>query len=222
MREDLSQLKKRFPKTAKEMEDSPGKKESPTGTLLVIFEDGLIPAKRQIKLPIPLLGLDTFTTIAFPFYDSDDFNRPVPLQISVNNQILGQTDLICELQAMAVKALKEQMLGMVTRQLIRATAKAVATKAAYDSGGTGLAIAAGVATWVTENADRRSWLTLPSSVQIARLDLDAGAYSLQCSLGGMGSQVTVDTEIENRKMTLVFITRAGQSFYHAQATYGRR
>jgi len=218
MREHLADLNKRFPDAAADVGKGPDKG-SPKGTLIVVFEDGLIPAKQQIKLPIPLLGLDTFTTIAFPFYDSDDFQSPVPLVISVNDRNLGRTELVCELQALAVKALKEQMLGIVTRQVIRATAKAVATKAAYDSVGTGAAIAAGILTWVTENADRRSWLTLPSNVQFARMQLDAGQLSLTMARGGMAPRAVVETEIKDGKITIVFLTLAGSTFYQTQATY---
>lgn len=218
MREDLDAFRERFAKTASLLEQEEQAKDN-TGTVIVLFEDGFVPPKRQIKIPIPLLGMNTFTTIAFPYYSHDDFPPLAPLLVSCEGRQLARTELVCELQAMAVKALKEQVLAMVTRQVVRATAKAAATKAAYDQMGTGAAVAAGILTFVTENADRRSWLTLPGNAQIARMQLDEGTHVLSFGRNGPLPPTTATVDVKKGSTSIVLLTLTGTTMYKKQMNF---
>jgi hypothetical protein len=44
------------------------------------------------------------------------------------------------------------------------------------------AVAVQVAAYATERADTRSWLTLPANIQLARLSLPPGSYTVKAEL----------------------------------------
>ncbi len=188
------------------------------GTLVVLYEDGFVPAKEQIKLPIPLFSANSFTTIAFPFYGGG-YQAAVPLVLSVDGRELGRTELVCHLQALAVRALKEKMVGMVIRQVLRATSRGVAAKMASDQGEEVGALFIGLIGFLMENADRRSWLTLPSNAQVGRFALDAGPRRLELAAGGGPSACQLDVEIQPGKVTVLVVARSGTTYHSVQATY---
>ena len=57
-------------------------------------------------------------------------------------------------------------------------------KTANDEGGGIALVAATLYNIVTEQADLRSWLTLPQNIQVARIPLQAGHHDLVLSLKG--------------------------------------
>lgn len=218
MREQYRQLERRFPDIAANgrgwsMPETSGAR------LVVIVEEELIPAKRQIRLPIPLPGLDTFTAVSIPYYARGDFETPDPLRVTIDGVGTLETELVCEPQALAVAALKERMPAIVARQVVRAVAKAAATKAAYDEMGTGAAVAAGIVAYITESADRRSWLSLPANVQIAVTGLNPGLHSVSLSDGVATINRKVDLELREGRTTLLLVTLIGSAMYQAHVTF---
>lgn len=150
--------------------------------------------------------------VAFPYY-SGGLRQPVPLTVKLDDTAVAETELICHFQPLAVKALKEEMLGMIVRQLVRATAKGAAAQLASDAvGGVG-GLAVGLVGAATEQADRRSWLSLPCHAQIARSTVSAGQYSLRFLHGDNWLGNPVDVRIEAGKSTVMMITRAGGRCY---------
>lgn len=121
MREDVAALKERF-------KLSPEKIYSENGELLVVYEDGFVPQKQEVKIPIPIPSVGLMA-IAFPIY-KEQWTPQIPLNISINSESLGATEPICDFRALAVKALKEQIPAIVVRQAVRAVAKGAASVAA--------------------------------------------------------------------------------------------
>jgi len=87
--------------------------------------------------------------------------------------------------AMARRALKDDMNGIMLRGFIRATAKAVAQYSlqhqAQQQNSLILSIAAlavSVGSVVTESADERTWRTLPARISIARGKLPPGTHTV--------------------------------------------
>lgn len=66
------------------------------------------------------------------------------------------------------------------------------------------AIAMQIFNVVSEQADRRSWLTLPQQAQIARSYVDAGQYNV-----GLDSRSTAEITIETGRTTLVWAIDTG-------------
>jgi hypothetical protein len=111
-------------------------------------------------------------------------------------QVTLNTELVHNVTALSDKALSERMAGITVKALARA-----ATKFAMAEGATrGAQQAAGkdAAPWVgllvglltkglavaSEEADKRSWQTLPDEIHLARVWVPPGRYQVQNRLGG--------------------------------------
>ena len=214
MREEFEELKRRFPAEKQRFIDESG---PGTGELLVLFEDGFVPQKQEVKIPIPVsrYGL---VTIAFPVY-KEKWSAQLPLQIIDNNEFIGNTDPICDIRALAVKALKEKTTVIATRQFIRAVSKAVMAGEARRMGGDLGTIAAMVWNFVSESADLRSWLTLPANAQILRTALPAGVHKFALQHPMSAGPTYVDVEIPPGGKTLLHVTRTGQQLYVSSTSF---
>jgi len=207
MAEDFVDLQARF--EVDRWEESP--EAADNGELLVLFEDGLAPQKQEVKVALPFreAGL---VTIAFPIY-KERWTPQVSLSVSSDKEHLGTTETICDIRALAVKALKEKAPIIATRQLIRALAKGVSNHAAKKQFGDLGIFGMNVLNYATENADLRSWLTLPSNAQILRVSLPAGLHRIVANHAGKG--IATDVEILPRGKTLLRVVRVGKHFYSA-------
>ncbi len=211
MAEDLVDLQTRFGNAPSE-----GKPEAGTdGELLLLFEDGLTPQKHEVKIALPFreAGL---VTIAFPIYN-DRWTPQLPLSVSTDDKLLGSTETICDIRALAVKALKEKAPIIATRQLIRALAKGASSHAAKKQFGDLGTFGMNVLNHVTENADLRSWLTLPANAQVLRVPLPAGQHRIVARLAQEG--LTTDVDILPRGRTLLRIVRIGDHFYSSSTSF---
>lgn len=154
------------------------------GAVVVLFEQGFVPARRGININIPTTDGGWFS-VAFPVYDANDYVPPSPLTVRYNNQRV-ETAVLSDTSALAVKALKEQVPRMLVRQVLRARTKYEMQKQAAQQGGLGAQLFTNLYNLVSEQADLRSWLTLPANAQAVRLSLPAGMQSLEMS-GSTGS-----------------------------------
>jgi hypothetical protein len=91
-----------------------------------------------------------------------------------------------DVNAIAVQNLKDHMGRIRAKMIARAIAKAIGTGAAQRAAPGGLGWVAGwganKAANATEKADLRSWLLLPSSIDVARLYLSPGAYDAEVTM----------------------------------------
>jgi hypothetical protein len=201
------------------------------GELIVLFEDDFVPQKQEVKIPVALPSLNTIVAVAFPIYIGDS---PAPAQLSVADgpHVLGSTETICDVRALAVKSLKERVPGIVTRQVIRSTAKAVASSAVVSSArnrnqgqssnpyaellaGLGMAIY----NIATENADLRSWTTLPRDAQIMRVAVPAGNRELKLAYGSSGCEATIPVVVKPGGKTVLRVVRTGSRLYSNSMTF---
>jgi hypothetical protein len=205
MREELDELKRRFPEESTQITAG-------SGELLVLFEDGLVPQKHEIKIPLPA-GRGGIISIAFPIYQ-EKWSDQIPLRILNGSSSIGSTEPICDVRALAMKALKEKVPVIVTRQIIRAVAKAVTAAEARKRGGELGQLAAVLWNIVSESADLRSWLTLPSNAQILRRSLPAGNYKLALQHPMASDTTYVDVEITANGKAVLQVVRVGRQMYN--------
>jgi hypothetical protein len=173
------------------------------GALVVLFEDGFVPERQSFNLSIPYFTSDsvTYLSLAFPYYSADRWVTSNALTLYDNNQKLGQTEEIAHVGAMAVKALKEKIPTMIVRQVLRARTKYETHKAATEQGGLVGSLLSTVYNLVSEQADLRSWLTLPNNAQIFRSHLAVGEHAIELNVGGVSQRVNVT--LRGGKMTLL-------------------
>jgi hypothetical protein len=211
MVDDLSELKKRFTiDLAPPIADENG---VGSGELLVLFEDGFAPQKKEFKLSLPI-GKGNLVSIAFPIY-KEKWSAQVPLRISNGSEVIGSTEPICDVRALAVKSLKEKVFVIATRQIIRAVAKSVTAAQAKKNLGELGQFAANVWNLVSESADLRSWLTLPANAQILRTTLPAGSYKLTLQHPMSLVPTSANVEISANGKTILLVNRAGQQLYNS-------
>lgn len=209
MSDDLAELKRRFRGGSPRLFIDEGG--AGTGEILVLFEDGFAPQKREVKVPLPV-GRSGIVSIAFPVYQ-ERWSVQTPLQILNNNELIGSTEAICDIRALAVKALREKVPVLATRQIIRAVAKGVAASQARKQLGEFGQFATNVWNLISESADLRSWLTLPSNAQILRASLPTGSYQLTLQHPMAAAPVYVDVDITAGGKTVLQVVRTGRQIY---------
>ena len=71
-------------------------------------------------------------------------------------------------------------------------------------------ILANIYNLASEQADTRSWLTLPNQISVARQSLDIGEHSLQ-----VGTQAPINFTVSKQGLTLIYLTSVNNYFnYH--------
>lgn len=198
----------------RETEKKVGRKAPPPaknqGQLVVLFEDGLIPARRELFLPLPIAtsGGDFRTfTVAIPYYDNRASDTG-PLTVSVGKWV-EQTSELVRLEALAAKDLQERLPGMLTRQALRLVAKEQVRRTAAKEGGDVGNILVGIFNTLSERADTRSWLTLPAQAASWQGMLPAGEVKLTLGAGAGAAQRQLPLTIHQGRTTLVWVQRLG-------------
>jgi len=212
MGEDLAALKSRFGIETQ----AKGSEDGTNGELLVLFEDGLAPQKQEVKIPLPIPNAG-LVTIAFPIY-REQWSPQTPVSVSADGIPLGDTDPICDVRALAVKALKEKVPVIATRQIIRAIARGASNNFAKNQFGDLGTIGMSLVNYATENADLRSWITLPSNVQVLRASLPSGARKISLQHPSVGAAYA-DVEIPARGKTVLQVVRTGNKFYTVSTSF---
>jgi len=179
------------------------------GVIVVFFEDGFVPAKSEIKIPIPTFD-GGFISLAFPYYDTNQW--PVSQSLKATDDKfneLGLSETVVDVGALAVKDLKEQVPALIVRQALRGYAKYELQKQAEKQGGWAGQLAASAYNIISESADRRSWLTLPHTGQVMRFNLDEGLTDV--SFATAFTQTKVKLDVKAGRTTFIRIVNANNS-----------
>jgi len=205
------------------------------GEVVVFFACGLAPVKREKKTRLPInLGQGvTWNSLAFPTYES----RPNPVAeafVRLDNRPLGKTETLSDVEAKARDTLSSRMPMMVFKALARAAARLAAQQAILSGGQRRdrpmtqeerrqedaerlqrqlAALFVGLAGDVVEQADLRSWLSLPQSFQVARGVARAGKRRVRIELmgpsGALVGAVEEDVEVKPGRVTVVVVRSIG-------------
>jgi len=192
------------------------------GTLVLFLQCGWAPRKTQIKinLPIPRVGI---VSLAFPRYEQ----VPNPVQGALLYDEAGtlqaRSAVLTDVDALAFRNLQDRLPILVLKQILRAAAKGAMAKTATDEGGLAGALLASAYNVITEQADLRSWLTLPQSMQVARVALPRGTHRLVLAIqDGAGRSLREDRfslEMKPGETHFVF-ARTGTRGLSALQVYG--
>ena len=159
-REDLKKWQKKFPDVKVDR-----KKWKTQGELVVIYQQGWIPRKR------PRPENPRFPKM-FPVRTTTQFAG-----INIDNSRSGQTKPLFSIGRVAMKTIEDEFASLVARRLVGIAAKAVV---ANQIGKQNKAL--GQLAWAAMNAadqaDTRQWSTLPETVQIYKVWLKPGTYTV--------------------------------------------
>ncbi len=196
--DELAQYKKEFG-IEPPREDSRAPEQE--GELVFVLNNGLAPIKREKAAALIDPASGVLVRIALPYYESRS-NNVVAARISVAGKQIT-TELMEDIDAIARQSLDTRMAAITARSLARAAVKVTTQKALSRGGGNnendamvGLlgSLAMQVAAVATERADTRSWLTLPANIQLARLPLPPGSYTIKVELLDAGEQIVATRE----------------------------
>lgn len=182
-----------------------------TGTLVVWYDDGLMPPKTSVKIPLPLPGFDSLQIISFPIYKENA--SATPLHVSAGNTPLASTQMITNVYGLAAKQLSDEYPFIFLRDALRILAKAAAShhmlstqNLVSDNPLGNLALR--LYNIVSANADLRSWLSLPDNTQIGQYTLMPGTYTLHLNADNTNT-ADVSVPIQAGHISLVWVTRVG-------------
>ncbi|QXI28334.1 COG3014 family protein [Pseudomonas vanderleydeniana] len=147
--------------------------------VLIIIQTGLAPARSSVRLPIsvPMNDGQTITSfVSFPILLPDNSTaRPGSVSIDGRKQPLT---LLNSINDMSLRTLRDDMPGIIQRTRLRANAHAL-VQAQYNQKHP--KEAKQIADAPFEQADTRTWRTLPDNTLVARLRLKPGLHQLQLS-----------------------------------------
>jgi uncharacterized protein len=197
-RDDLDKWQNQFGKNAPFPKDSVD--------IFIVFELGQAPVREQFKLvlPIPTVGL---VSVAVPVYVY------VPSlvtggYVSSNGRSDG-TSIVSDTDAIASRNLLDDYPILLAKQAVRAAIKGTATREAGKQYGGWAQLAAGIAFAITEQADLRTWSTLPKQIHIARLFVPKGTSELTVTaLPGIPGKFSETVQIPQNARHLVVLARA--------------
>lgn len=200
MTNDIAVFKRSLPKTITDKKIA-----NKLGHVVIIIENGIINAKQEISLNLPIFtnhGDLRFYSLALPSYQNDlKFYSPLGLTYQGKNY---QSEEIVRLQSLAAKQLRDQMPAIAVRQIARLVAKEEMRQQMARKGGDVGNIFASIYNIASEKADTRSWSTLPDNIHILRFSLPSGDHQLALNINGTSQLVTVSINVN--RQTLVKIS----------------
>ena len=201
------------------------------GELILFFETGYVPRKREESLTFPILKTDkvsknnadefavTLRTreglvveevkleyllhVAMPVIRS---NRPhfAGIQVSVGEDMTRGV-LIEDVETMAIETLKSERTVILIRTLARALGKYLIFREAKKENKV-LGAVVNLAGVLTESADTRSWQTLPNQILLVRMPLPTGTHTLKLSFLNSRQQISRSEFVQDVKISSNQIT----------------
>jgi hypothetical protein len=160
--------------------------------VIAIYWQGLVSQKQQSKLSIYAPGLNHFVSIAVPKYKNS--SPPFSHSLLSVGQYQTSTALLESVDQLVREDLDAQMPKIIATTLVRVVAKHEIVEQARrqdDKNNSGaveiFGIIADIATNLSEIADVRSWNTLPTNIQIARLIVPTGNYPITLGRSNVSS-----------------------------------
>jgi hypothetical protein len=184
-----------------------------SGELVILLENGAINPKQEVSISLPIFSSTNqprFFSFALPVYDGTLARYPA-LTLSLAGQTYTSEQIV-RLQSLASKQLQQQMSSVVTRQALRLMAKEKLRNTMSQKGGDIGNILAALYNVASEQADTRSWLTLPDEIQILRLSLPPGKQTIELNLAGKTELIEVN--ILAKRISLINFTTIGNFQSH--------
>lgn len=176
--------------------------------LIIFYEDGFINDKKSFDFSWPYFTRDsvTYFNLAFPYYEASKPARRV--KVYQDQQSLGQMDVIADMDAMAAKALMDKLPMMIVRMVLRAKVKHEIHGQSAEQAGILGSLFSTLYNIISEQADRRSWLTMPGKVQMLRTELEPGDEEILLDVQGQHYKIKVQAVAARTSILRIFHTEA--------------
>ncbi len=203
MRQDLDLLVKRYGDIRPTVHKGQGR-------IIVIEERGVVQAMQSWRMDLPIFSRQgsNIYSIALPYYGNPQGKRPAPPEpplkpLTINAQ-KTEPNLLMDVNLMAEYDLRERLPGLILRQALRVLAKSGLRENTTSNGDVGNLVF-NVWNVLTEQADTRSWQTLPGKVYTFSETVGAGQQQMQ-----IGDK-TYQFNVPDQQTTLVWVSRQGNN-----------
>lgn len=187
--------------------------------LVVIYEQDFVPMRESLKVPVPIY---TGFAIDIPKYGDSAI---MPETVSIYNGTVNSAAFAAlDVRSLAARDLKDQLPGIIVRNLTRAAAQAGAQASVNAAGNQYAQIAVFAGNMIVSairRADTRSWITLPA-VQHVWCDDDMAAGSYELSVVVNGNVIPVKVTLAPGETRLVWVAKTGNVFHGASTSIGGR
>lgn len=187
--------------------------------LVVIYEQDFVPMRESLKVPVPIY---TGFSIDIPKYGDSAI---IPETVSVHNGTANSAAFAAlDVRSLAARDLKDQLPGIIVRNITRAAAQAGAQAGVNAAGNQYAQIAVFAGNMIVSairRADTRSWITLPA-VQHVWCDDDMAAGSYELSVVVNGNAIPVKVTLAPGETRLVWVAKTGNVFHGASTSIGGR
>ncbi len=168
------------------------------GELVLTLHSGLAALKSEVASQALDPGSGRFIRIALPVY------RPRAVQVTQARLRVGdqtvRLDLVEDVNALALKSLESHMAAITARAVARAAVKYRMTKET-EKRDAGVGLLMNLAGVVSEQADTRSWSSLPAQIQLGRMSLPPGIYKAQLELLDSSGKLVHSEDFGNVSIT---------------------
>jgi len=217
-REELEKLRERFP----DVTWTPTRELLGRGEIVLFYEEGFVPAKMQAEITVPILKneysddhvtyahtlsrrararhgyqkteLEYLLRLAVPEYPPEPPGADGGTAVLSVGTASARTELAEDLDAISRHGLDDEMGTILFRSILRGLTKYALTRTAEKKKGDLAGTVVNIFTAALEKADTRSWITLPRTIQVARLLVEPGTHDVQvtCYAPGGGELETVE------------------------------
>jgi hypothetical protein len=167
------------------------------GEIVLLFHNGLAPIKREHSVAAIDPASGRLIRVSLPYYQG----RPELITAArlVVNGLEAKTQQVEAIDNIAQQTLETYMPAITARAVARAVLKYnMAREAGKQNDVAGLLV--NIMGVITEQADTRSWLTLPANIQMVRLPLPSGSYTLSIELLDTLGQIQHTTRLTEVKL----------------------
>jgi len=155
----------------------PGPVPSGRGELVLFAGQGRIPWKVSTNIVLP-----PSIRLSIPRYS--DSPPSLSFQVKKSGRTLSAMVITTNLGEVVRKSLQKRSAGYIARQTLRAGAKEALAQAVGDETELGEVLVRAIL-FLTEEADTRSWETLPNSLSLVRIELEPGLHNLEIVTGSI-------------------------------------
>lgn len=147
------------------------------GITYVVYETGCAPLRRQFRLDLPLFAVGRnlpHVAVNFPYLEPQKSYKPDISIVAGGRKYTAET--VADMDAIIKEEFDNELALVITKTLLSAAGKAAAQYfAAQAAGDFGVLVNIGGAIYqsLTNDADLRTWTTLPKEIKIARIDTPA-------------------------------------------------
>ncbi len=193
MRDEMERWESEYGMDRRELQNlAASRKKSKGAEIIVIFQNGISP----VKQPNPnFVSLPRF----FPRY-----NPVTSASVELNGESRGETQVLHDIESTAIENLDEKYAGLIAKKMGGVLAKELlAAKVAERTGSRAMGELTRLIMYASDQADLRSWNLLPKDLQILRIPVEPGTYTVRVVPNGAGALPEKTIEVPVGKKVFV-------------------